>query len=77
MDREEIRQMIREEIKAALTSMANFAMVLDGYDSDHIETVALSAITKVAQATADLAQHSVECELRGPSVWSKCTCGQS
>jgi len=74
MTPDEIRKLIREEIKAALQTLASSADRLDGYDTDHIESVALGAINRAAEQTADLSHHDPRCPDRYSRYGGGCDC---
>lgn len=51
-DEDRVRAIVREEITRALGALAREADHLDGWDSDHIESVALGAVKRSAEGAA-------------------------
>jgi hypothetical protein len=75
MDEESIRRIVREEIRAAFDVLAKEADALDGYDSDHIESVALSAVQRSAEYASSTMGHDPTCASR-TERWGTCNCGE-
>ena len=72
-----LREIIREEIKAALLAMNAHAIREKGHQTDHIEAVALDAVHQVAWSVSQVMHHDPECSERVEQGWSalKCSCG--
>lgn len=51
-EQETVRRIVREEIAAAFRVLAESARGLDTYDTDHIESVALTAVAQSADSAA-------------------------
>jgi hypothetical protein len=51
-EQETVRRIVREEIAAAFRVLADSARILDVYDTDHIESVALTAVAQSADRSA-------------------------
>ena len=64
MEETRVREIIREEIRAAFQEMHQAADRQPSYDSDHIEDVAARIIGSVAESTADQLAHTIACEKR-------------
>lgn len=53
-----VRRIVREEIACALRTLAESARGLAGYDTDHIESVALTAVAQSADSAAGSLDHA-------------------
>ena len=51
-EQDAVRRIVREEIQSMLAVLAESARGLVGYDTDHIEDVALTAVAQSAGQTA-------------------------
>ena len=78
MDETRVREIIREEIRAAFQDMHEAAGRQPSYDSDHIEDVAARIVGSVAEDVADQLTHTITCKKRTGDAYyvsfRDCTC---
>lgn len=76
MTEERVREIVREEIRAALKVLEDRADRYPGYETDTLEDAAARVLSSVAESTESLLRHAPECVTRTESsVWSTCSCG--
>jgi len=71
---EQVRAIVREEMKAMLTSLELEANRADGYETGELESSALQAIRKVADAAHEVVDHKLDCASRSDR-YRRCDCG--
>ncbi|MFB7919345.1 hypothetical protein [Streptomyces sp. NPDC056061] len=72
---DEIRAIVREEIREALKVLQSAADMYPGYETDTVGDGAARMLESVAESTADRLRHGLECPVRarGAYYWD-CTC---
>ncbi|WP_327379383.1 hypothetical protein [Streptomyces sp. NBC_01212] len=76
MTPDEVRAIVREEIREALKVLQKEADNYPGYETGQIEDAASRMLESVAEATAEKLRHTPECKVRnGGRYWSNCDCG--
>lgn len=76
IDDEAIRKIIREELRRFLLAIVDATHEENGYETEHIESAALSTISQVAKREIELLPHNWDCEKRSVD-WRihRCSCG--
>jgi hypothetical protein len=73
---EEIRTIVREELREALKVLAAQADAFPGYGTDTIEDTAARMLKQVAENTEYALRHTPECKIRnGSRYYWDCDCG--
>ncbi|KDQ65662.1 hypothetical protein [Streptomyces sp. NTK 937] len=73
---DEVRAIVREEIREAFKVLAAQADDFPGYETDTIEDSAASMLQRVAEGTVEILRHAPSCKLRDGGRWSwDCDCG--
>ena len=71
---QDLYRVIRSEIRAAFLSLAFEACALDGYETDRIDSAALTQITSAAQRAAAVSHHATQCPARINAYGEGCDC---
>jgi len=72
---QEIRQIVRDELKAMLLSMAKTTeRMINDYDARELESHALRAVSRLAEREAEVLPHTWECAFR-KGFRVECNCG--
>lgn len=76
LNADEIRAIVREELREAFRMLATEADRFPGYETDTSEDTAARMLSQVAESTEDKLRHTPTCKLRidGQYYWD-CDCG--
>jgi hypothetical protein len=73
---DDVRAIVREEIREAFRVLAAQASDFPGYETDTIEDTAARMLERVSEGVADVLRHASTCKLRnGGRYYSSCDCG--
>lgn len=73
---DEVRAIVREEIRKAFKVLAEGAGDFPGYETDTIEDTAAYMLQRVSEGVADTLRHLPTCKIRnGGRYYSDCDCG--
>ncbi|MEU3285638.1 hypothetical protein [Streptomyces longwoodensis] len=76
MTADEVRAIVREEIREALKVLKDEAERFPSYDSDTLEDAAARVLGQVAESTESVLQHPPTCKIRnGGRYYWDCDCG--
>lgn len=76
MSPDEIRAIVREEIREAFKALAAQADNFPGYETDTIEDTAARMLKQVAENVENALRHSPTCKIRnGDRYYWDCDCG--
>lgn len=74
--RDEIRAIVREEIREALIIVSKAADNYPGYDTDTIEDVAATVVQRVSEQAAETVSHEAGCPVRD-HWYAECGCREA
>ncbi|MER6485704.1 hypothetical protein ABT264_19375 [Streptomyces virginiae] len=77
MTEDELRRIIREEIRAALEVLSAEAAALPSYETDRIDDAAAYMIERAADGAIETLKHAPDCARRAERGWRLCDCGKS
>ncbi|MFE5159091.1 hypothetical protein ACFRNT_11260 [Streptomyces sp. NPDC056697] len=76
MTADEIRAIVREELREALTVLAAQADAFPGYETDTVEDTAAHMLSRVTENAAEALRHASTCKTRtGSRYYWDCDCG--
>lgn len=75
MTADEVRAIVREEIRQAFKVLAEEAGGFPGYETDTIEDSAAYMLQRVSDGVADTLRHLPTCKIRNAGSSWECDCG--